>query len=178
MPTYIWRKGHHPLGDADVFGRYYNGLRRRHPEVTAEILVQAATRNSSPIHENFEWDNTIAGHAHRLDQARSMMRSIVVYDETTEGPTPPVRYLIAVVPKATTPEPSMKVYIPLREAMADPTRRLEVLMQSIRDLRAFQTKYRQLTELAGVFEAIDKAALKVALTELSGVAEAMDNAHL
>lgn len=46
--------------------------------LTPDIVVQEAEREDSPLHHCFEWDNEKAGHAHRLEQARTLIRSIRV----------------------------------------------------------------------------------------------------
>jgi hypothetical protein len=151
---YSWKSGFHATISAATFGQHYEQLQRQHAEIDAELLVQSATSPTSPIHHAFEWDNQIAGHQYRLTQARHMLAAVMAIDEAIpdRGPT---KFLVSVVSKAE--EPSMKVYVPLVTAMANPVRRQEVLQQALRELRAFQVKYRELTELAGVFEALAKA---------------------
>jgi hypothetical protein len=43
-------------------------------------VVEAATPVSHPLHDSFEWDDQAAAGAYRIDQARSMIRSIRVID--------------------------------------------------------------------------------------------------
>jgi len=45
---------------------------------TAEKLVQAASNPGHPMHPDFEWDNEVAGHLHRLDTARRIIASVTV----------------------------------------------------------------------------------------------------
>lgn len=45
-------------------------------EVTPEIVVKAASAESHPWHNRLTWDNEKAAHAHRLDQARALIRSV------------------------------------------------------------------------------------------------------
>ncbi len=51
-----------------------------HPEglLTAENVIEAAQDESSAMHSQFQWDDTIAGHQYRLAQARSIIRHVVV----------------------------------------------------------------------------------------------------
>jgi hypothetical protein len=158
---FIWRNGYRATGDATVFGAYYDQLRQQHGgELDAETLVKEAKSKSCPIHDSFEWDNKIAGHEHRLTQARQMMAAIAVYEETPEGPTQPIRYTVAVTPRVVEPEAMKKAYVPMKEALADAERRQEVVRQAFRDARAWETRYRGIKELAGVFEALDKAEIE------------------
>ena len=155
MKIYSWKSGHHAKVDAVTFAAEYQRLHAQHTDVTAEVLVHAAQSKNSPLHMGFEWDNRIAGHAYRLTQARHMMAAIEIREETVEAVGGPTRLLVAVKPADQSGATSMKVYIPLTEAMADPQRREEVLRQALRELHTFQAKYRQLAELAAVFEAIE-----------------------
>ena len=45
---------------------------------TADRLVQAAGNPDHPMHPDFEWDDAVAGHLHRLDTARRIIASVTV----------------------------------------------------------------------------------------------------
>jgi len=57
---------------------------------TADEIVKAARNEDSPLHEYFEWDDGKAAHAHRLYQARGLIRRlwIVVTVHTVEHKVP------------------------------------------------------------------------------------------
>jgi hypothetical protein len=44
--------------------------------LTADVVVASARSAKSPIHDQFEWDDKKAGRAHRLYQARQLIRSV------------------------------------------------------------------------------------------------------
>lgn len=46
---------------------------QQHGKIDAEILLNEATPQSSPIHDYFEWDDTEAAHRYRLQQATAML---------------------------------------------------------------------------------------------------------
>jgi hypothetical protein len=46
--------------------------------ITPELVVDAARDPDSPLHEFFTWDNDEAAEKHRLNEARSLIRSIRV----------------------------------------------------------------------------------------------------
>lgn len=48
----------------------------RDGEITADEVLEAARPPASPIHDLFEWDDLVAGEAHRLDQARDLIRRV------------------------------------------------------------------------------------------------------
>jgi hypothetical protein len=50
-----------------------------------DVLAEAAATDS-PLHEFFEWNDTVAGEMYRLDQARTLIRRVkfeVIVDEVT-----------------------------------------------------------------------------------------------
>lgn len=53
--------------------------------ITPELVMRDAEDPTSPLHDSFEWDDEIAAYQHRLDQARTLIRSvrIVVTTDTT-----------------------------------------------------------------------------------------------
>jgi hypothetical protein len=159
MPVYVWNKGFRPTIDATVFAQRYEHLRAQHLEVTADVIVQDARQKTSPIHSAFEWNNKQAAHEHRLHQARTMMTALRIIDE---GLAPdvrqPTRFLISVKSvQQSDAVPSLRTYVPLREALQDAQQRQQVLIRAIGELRAFQEKYREIQELSQVFNAIEES---------------------
>jgi hypothetical protein len=51
--------------------------------LTPEAVVSTATDPDHVLHESFEWDDTVAGHNHRLWQARQLIRGVKIV--TPEG---------------------------------------------------------------------------------------------
>lgn len=51
--------------------------------LTPEMVVDAAKAKDSPLHSCFTWDVKRAAHAHWIDQARSLIRSVRVEVTTT-----------------------------------------------------------------------------------------------
>lgn len=44
-------------------------------------VLKMAMKKSSPLHDRFEWDDAKAGHEHRLDQARRLIRvTPIIYE--------------------------------------------------------------------------------------------------
>jgi hypothetical protein len=46
--------------------------------ITPDAVVHAAEVPTNPLHGYFEWDDSKAGHAYRVDQARNLIRSVKV----------------------------------------------------------------------------------------------------
>jgi len=127
--------------------------------ITADVVVYEAEKEQSPIHEEFEWIDTIAAHEHRKYTARTMIRSLHVVRE--EAPNVEARQYELQV---TTKDQAIKLGIPQRsyrtteDILADPIERDRLIARAIRDLAAFRSRYAGLSELAVVFSAIDDVA--------------------
>lgn len=53
-------------------------------DLSAERVVENSRPAAHPLHHRFEWNDKVAGHEHRLDQARELIRSVkVVFNTTT-----------------------------------------------------------------------------------------------
>ena len=66
-------------------GRVLQGIYAENGRLTAMLVVDAARPVGSPLHSRFEWDDTIAGPAYRLQQAGAVIRSVkVVRDDAPD----------------------------------------------------------------------------------------------
>ena len=57
---------------------------KQHGEVKPQELVDTARPTSSPIHDAFEWDDSIAGEKYRLIQADTWIRNVTIIIEDKE----------------------------------------------------------------------------------------------
>lgn len=114
-------------------------------------VVDAARRPDSPLHPAFEWDDGIAAEAHRRQQARQLIGAIVTTVPESQS-SEPVRAFVNVR------QDEAQSYVPIRVAMSDEALRAEVLAQATRELVAWRTRHREMTELANLFVQIDAFA--------------------
>jgi hypothetical protein len=61
--------------------------------VTPEAVLEAAADPASPLHDHFEWDDAAAAQQHRLEQARSLIRSVRVQITTETRVVSTVHYV-------------------------------------------------------------------------------------
>ena len=116
--------------------------------ITAESVVELAKNESSVIHDEFDWDNEVAGHKWRKHQAGVLIRNLVIEVEQTDTKeSVPVRVL------HTTPD--RNDYKPLEFFMTHEDEREKLLKQAYADLESFKRKYYTLKELKPVFDAIN-----------------------
>jgi hypothetical protein len=60
---------------------------RQNGELSPAAVVKAAKPVNHPLHNQFEWDNTVAGHKYRLVQAAALIREQrVEYARDARGP--------------------------------------------------------------------------------------------
>lgn len=121
----------------------------------AEDVVEYAKNPETALHKKFTWDDTQAAQQFRLMQARAVIRVNVFTPEPT-GLT--VRAYVSLMADRQTPGGG---YRSLQEVMASEELRRRLLGQAMKEARAWRDKYKNLSELAGVFGAIDDIAQDV-----------------
>lgn len=99
-----------------------------------ELIVAEATDPSSPLHGQFEWDDSVAAHQHRLAQARQLVARYKVVKVEPSGDE--VRY------RRFTHVPSAGRYESTERALVN--HRDEIMARARRDLRTWELKYQRL----------------------------------
>lgn len=61
--------------------RIYNEAKAAGERLTPSLVVESAKPRSSPLHDEFEWDDKKAGYEYRLAQARTLIRVIPIITE-------------------------------------------------------------------------------------------------
>ena len=113
-----------------------------------EQIVEAAKDEASELHKCFTWDDTIAAENWRKHQARVLVAQLVVKTETSDNKPVAVR-VIASTATRNEYKPVVKL-IEAEQGYAD------LLARAINELKAFQQKYKAITELREIFAAIDE----------------------
>jgi hypothetical protein len=121
--------------------------------LTPGDVVDAARSEKHPLHHHFEWDNSIAAEAYRLEQARSIIRIVRVTDD--EGHDQAPRAYLSIHDEAGTS------YRSLADVRSSADLQMVVLRQAERDLAAFQQRFRQLADIcADVAQIREKLAVR------------------
>lgn len=131
--------------DAQTAGEELERIYNENGELEPSKVVDESRPENAPLHSCFEWDDGIAAEKFREQQARNVIGNIVIVDEVEEKET----YVRAYPHIGDTYRP---MYIVLENR--DMTQ--ELLQTALRELRSFEMKYRELSELAPVFDAIQK----------------------
>lgn len=125
-------------------------------------VVNAARDEKSPLHQHFEWDDAKAAHAHRLDQARGLIRLIRVQDEET-GQIEPAYINISTN--------EGRSYQPVEKVKRSADLQLALLKQARRELDAWTKRYHTLRELcAEVADVRDRIDARIAQQETRAAA--------
>lgn len=66
---------------------------RNNGSLTPDLVVKDAEDTSSPLHELFEWDDGVAGHKYRIEQARQVITSVRVVITTEHKAVSTVYYV-------------------------------------------------------------------------------------
>lgn len=116
--------------------------------LTPAAVVEEAHRNRSEagktLHEKLEWDNRVAGHKYRVQQAHELIQSCrVTYREATEDEAArSVRGFHAVHTE------KGHVYEPLDKVTQDPFLRQMLLRDMEREWKAMHRRYHEFEEFS------------------------------
>lgn len=114
-------------------------------------VVTYARNATTALHGCFEWDDGKAAEAHRMEQARHIIRVRFADVPVLDGDTQ-----ILVREYVHLSADDVGVYRRVEDVVGSKTQRVVMLEDAKRDLRAFRDKYILLAELAGVRKEIDK----------------------
>lgn len=148
-----WKDGARaPAGlSAAAVAQRLEEIRERTGALTPEAVVDDARPEGSPLHPAFEWNDRKAAEEYRKEQARHLIRSIVIDARRLDVAAPaPVRAFFVVRPAAEAREE----YVPVRVVMLDAALRRQVLERALTELRQFQVKYAALRELTAAIGAV------------------------
>jgi hypothetical protein len=119
----------------------------------AADVVREASHPGSPLHDYFNWADDEAAHQWRLQQARQLIRVTVTYLPYVM-PQYQVRAYVSLGPDRQQPGGGYKALV---EVLKSPSERQQLLADALAELNKLKVRYHHLTELAGVFAAINRA---------------------
>lgn len=120
-----------------------------------EDVVQAARKESSPLHSKFEWDDGAAAERYRLWQARCLISVSVEY--ITTG-TKQIQTKVFVSLSTDRKTGGYRTFV---DVVADDDQRTQMIQDSLDAMVHFQEKYKRLSELQEVFKAMDRTKKKL-----------------
>ena len=120
------------------------GIRSKRGQLSEEIVVEEASDPKHPLHHRFEWNDAVAGHKYRLEQAGRLLR--VTYKVSLGDGSADLRAF--VVPRRA--DGVSGVYEPLEEVVADPMSREIMLREMRRDWQNFKRRYQHMQEFVNL----------------------------
>ncbi len=125
-------------------------------QVQAEAVVEAASDVRHPMHSMFEWDDTIAAHKYRIDQARHIIARCRVLNPEDSGPK--------VIPAFVSLDEDRKFerggYRDTLEVKADPVLREQLLKTALKELESYKRRHAMLIEIVGPIDRLIKRVKK------------------
>ena len=115
-------------------------------QISPEEVLEKARKKKSELHKCFEWDDSIAAEKYRLNQARMLLRFLVITPVKEDDE--PVRVYQVTSER--------NVYQPTRLFLQNPDEYNALLKRAKNELIAIKNRYKSLSELEAVFAAIDE----------------------
>lgn len=135
--VYQWINNAHIKSDANVAGAMFEQLENT-IGLTPQNLLDANRAEDAPMHNDFEWNDSVAAEEYRLTQARYMIRMLVFKPETEEVDATPQRAYFKVS--------SDDGYENLSVIIKNEDMYNALMKQAQKELSAFRNKYKMLKE--------------------------------
>jgi hypothetical protein len=110
-----------------IAGEVLAEISRKHGSVTPARVVEESRAIDAPLHDFFEWDDSVAGGRWREHQASYLIRAVVT---TLPGVPEPVRGFVHVESEADE-ETAAGEYRPIAEVLDDETMRGHMLHRAL-----------------------------------------------
>jgi|TARA_Y100000310_G_scaffold147694_1_gene146949 hypothetical protein len=155
MVEYAFREGYRrPPGVKITAAEVGVVLAKLHDKNGGELrpgdLVLASQAKRHPLHGLFEWDDPTAAMEWRLEQARHLIRSVVVVYREDDEEERVVRAFVSIR------EDDAQFYDDVEAVMGDKDKRDFLLKEAWGRILAFRARYQELREFAALFATIDE----------------------
>ena len=149
-----WASGSFHKVSADVAYAVTSDLARQNT-LNAVTLVDVSRDPKAPLHDEFEWDDSIAGEEWRKEQARHIIAHLIHVEVKNEIPEHRAFFKI---------EKDSGNYIPFETIVRNEDTRQQLLDQALKEFASFRRKYAALTELAKAFDELESAIKQTKLS--------------
>jgi hypothetical protein len=132
----------------EELARQLEEIRQRQGELTPRAVLADVKQigKKHPLYSEFEWDNRIAGEAHRIDQAHKLITKVRVVYRDANDDEQKVRAFVAV-PRPSVHQPN---YERVEDVALDPLKRKIILQDAERRWKALRTQYGHLDEFMDI----------------------------
>lgn len=143
--VYQWKSNSRIKVNADVAGQMCEQIEKE-KGLTAQTLLDANRAEGTPLHNEFEWNDSIAAEEYRLQQARHIINCLCIKTESKKEQTVRAFFKIS----------DAESYENINVIISDEDKHQRLLQTALNELNAFKIKYRQLNELKPLFDVLDK----------------------
>lgn len=140
--VYEWKSGSRHKVSAQVAGEVCSRLESE-GRLNACELVDESRPEDAPMHNEFEWDDSIAGEEWRRHQARNIINTIIVVPEVEERPVQRAFFKV---------ESQSRNYESINVIIQQEDKYKKLLAQAKRDFESYKDKYITLKELKKLIE--------------------------
>lgn len=140
--VYQWKSGARIRADAQLAGEMCMKLADE-GRLTAKDLLDESRPVDAPLHDEFEWDDSLAAESWREHQARNIINSLLIVPEKSE----PVRGFFKI-------EQAERNYHSVTAILSRKDTAQRLFDNAMRELMAFQRKYQALEQFNEVWQAI------------------------
>lgn len=123
-------------------------LEKRDGTLSPQRVVEFARNKRTELHKRFDWDDTKAAEKWRLYQARAIIQVVVNVIDTRKGPIESRAYV------SLDRDRGKNGYRTIVSVLDDPELRAELLEQAKNEAHLWSVRYKELTELARIHDAI------------------------
>lgn len=141
---------------SELTTKYIEDIYEKHGFLTKELVLEVATDPTHPLHSHFNWDDTSAAHAHRLQQSSNLIRRCKIIYDYDEDATP--KMVRAFVARPATLEQPKMVYDRIAKVIEDPVALKVLVNQFKRDWIIFKRRYEHLAEFVVITTGQDPTA--------------------
>lgn len=133
--------------------------------VTPDALVAAARAPDHPLHQLFEWRDDIAAQKHRVDQARTLIRSVVYVGRDADNKR------VTSIAYVHRPGSLEQGYIPVQAVEKDRLLAYSVVMSELQRCEAAVNRARNLADVFGLQDDLDGMLSEIGVirTKVDGV---------
>lgn len=124
-----------------------------HGIVTPKEVLNKARNKRSPVHKYFDWDDSSAAEKYRLDQARALIRCLIIVDDDDDDGHR--KYTAPLVL-----ETGERAYVDIDKVVSNEFLWKQLIAIALKDLQLWKKRYEHLKELKPVFVVADKLERK------------------
>lgn len=147
---------------AEITGSELTRIAQRDGGISPLAVLDESRPDFAPLHSAFEWDDGVAAEEFRQQQARQLIRAVVLVPQPERNETAPVVRAFVSLHNPAGDTPQARHYKPTLEVMANPVEAEEVKRRLRNEVIKLRARYLSILELdeslATAFTALEAAA--------------------